>query len=106
MAHLLGQAVPAHDELPTHFREIARMSSATQEEWKKACREELEILRQRDVFELVDLPPNKRIVRNRWVFAIKSDGRKKARLVAKGFSQIEGIDFSEIFSPVVRYEMV
>jgi len=36
----------------------------------------------------------------------KTDGRKKARLVAKGFSQVEGIDFNQIFSPVVRYESI
>ena len=37
---------------------------------------------------------------------ILSDGRKKAQLVAKGFSQLEGINFNEIFSPVVRFETV
>ena len=46
------------------------------------------------------------MIKNRWVFNIKTDGRKKARLVAKGFSQVEGIHYDEIFSPVVRFETV
>ena len=37
---------------------------------------------------------------------MKPDGRKHACLVAKGFSQVEGIDFNKIFSPVVRFETV
>ena len=32
--------------------------------------------------------------------------RFKARLVAKGFSLIEGVDFVEIFSPVVRHTSI
>jgi len=38
------------------------------------------------------------------VFNIKPDGHYQSRLVAKGFSQVEGIDFDELFSPVVHYE--
>jgi len=38
------------------------------------------------------------------VFNIKPDGRYQSCLVSKGFSQVEGIDFDELFSPVVRYK--
>jgi Reverse transcriptase (RNA-dependent DNA polymerase) len=54
----------------------------------------------------VNLPKGRKIIKNRWVFDLKGDRRKKAHLVAKGFSQVEGVDFNEIFSPVVRFETV
>ena len=56
------------------------------------------MLHKRKVFELVDRPRDWKVIKNQWVFDVKSDGRKKARLVAKGFSQV--------FSPVVRFETV
>ena len=46
------------------------------------------------------------VIRNRWVFDIKSDQRKRARLVARGYSQVEGVDYDGLFSPVVCYETV
>ena len=57
------------------------------------------------VFELVNHPHDCKVIKNRWVFNVKSNGRKKACLVAKGFSQVEG-DFDQVFSPVVRFETV
>jgi hypothetical protein len=32
--------------------------------------------------------------------------RNKAHLVAQGFSQVEGLDFGEIFAPVAHLEVI
>jgi Reverse transcriptase (RNA-dependent DNA polymerase) len=89
-----------------HYRDLMCLPKAMQEEWKIACKEELEALRRRNIFKLTDLPKSRKTIGCRWVFDVKSDGCKKARLVAQGFSQVEGIDFNELFSPVVRFESV
>jgi hypothetical protein len=88
------------------YKDLARLPQLEQKEWQDACLRELEALRRRDVYELVSRPSNRKVIKNRWVFDVKPDGRKRARLVAKGFSQVEGIDFDHIFSPVVRFETV
>ena len=88
MTYLLNQAISVINELPQQLRDIQRMPEAQKKEWYHACREEIEVLRCRNIFELVELPKGAKAIKNRWVFAIKSlDNRKKARLVAKGFSQ-------------------
>ena len=89
-----------------HFKDLMRLPKAALEEWNTACRQELDMLRQRNVFKLTNPPKGRKIIGSRWVFDIKTDGRKRARLVAQGFSQVEGVDFNELFSPVVHFESV
>nr|GEU99579.1 ribonuclease H-like domain-containing protein [Tanacetum cinerariifolium] len=65
----------------------------------------------KDVWNLVDLPNGKRAIGTKWVFRNKKDEggivvRNKARLVAQGYTQEEGIDYDEVFSPVARIEAI
>ena len=113
LSALLATAVPLASDVPDtrkprewSFKDIMRLPPAQQKGWLDACRQELDSLRARSVYDLVDSPKGRKVIRNRWVFDEKTDGRKRARLVAKGFSQVEGIDYEDIFSPIVRYETV
>ncbi|GJY79224.1 putative RNA-directed DNA polymerase [Tanacetum coccineum] len=75
--------------------------------WIEAMNNEMEALFRNKTWVLVDLPPNRKTIGSKWLWKIKykSTGeieRYKARLVAKEFSQRDGIDFEETFSPVVK----
>jgi len=92
--------------LPKTFKDVTKLPADCKKRWLEFCLEELKSLKDRDVYEIVDLPKGRKVVKNHWVFNIKPDGHYQSRLVAKGFSQVEGIDFDELFSPVVHYETV
>lgn len=76
-------------------------------EWLEAMQEEMQSLHENQTYELVELLKGKRALKNKWVYRLKTEEnnsrpRFKARLVVKGFSQKKGIDFEEIFLPVVK----
>ena len=79
--------------------------------WKDAMTEEYNSILKNDVWDIVPSPKNKSVVSSKWLFKIKhaangSIDKYKTRFVARGFSQKEGIDYEENFSPVDRYTSV
>nr|GEU88752.1 putative ribonuclease H-like domain-containing protein [Tanacetum cinerariifolium] len=79
--------------------------------WIKAMQEELLQFKMQKVWVLVDLPKGKRAIGSKWVFRNKKDERRivirnKARLVTQGHTQEEGINYDEVFAPVVRIEAI
>jgi hypothetical protein len=102
VAQLLAAAeIPGHRE-PFMCKEA--MGSNQADEWTEACQYEMDALTKLKVWSLVDLPQGRKAVKSKWVFKQKADGHYHAQLVAKGFTQIEGVDFDETFSPVTCFE--
>lgn len=110
-ADFVTYALPAEgDQIPTTYKEAIQSSEQT--EWKNAMSEEMQSLHKNQTWELVPLPKGKKSIGCKWVFnqkddqAAKNGVRFKARLVAKGYAQTEGIDYSEVFSPVVKHSSI
>ena len=73
--------------------------------------EEMGPLEKNKTQEYIKLPEGKKLVRCKWIFAIKhnADGcvnRFKVRLVAKGFTQSYGIDYKEAFALVAKLNSI
>ena len=102
----LISAVTSGPTEPKTFQEA--WHSPVEEErnnWQMAIRKEIKSMVDRGVWRKVDrknIPNNRRLIGNKWVFKIKRDGTYKARLVALGYSQIPGVDYTDNFAPVAH----
>ncbi|KAH9679832.1 hypothetical protein KPL71_026291 [Citrus sinensis] len=110
IAYALTVAQELNDDEPMTYQEAIRGKNKL--EWKRAMDEEMTSLMKNKTWELIEKPTKRKTVSCKWIFKIK-DGipgaeprRFKARLVARGFTQKEGIDFTEAFSPVVRHASI
>ncbi|GJY36781.1 retrovirus-related pol polyprotein from transposon TNT 1-94 [Tanacetum coccineum] len=79
--------------------------------WIEAMQDELYQFDILQVWELVDKPFSKTIIKLKWLWKNKKDEdqtiiRNKERLIAKGFAHDEGIDFEESFALVVRFKAI
>lgn len=108
--NLLEYALSVEDDDPVTFKQAIKDSD--RERWLVAMEEEMESLYKNKTWEVVSLPEGKTAIGCKWVYKRKAYSselggtRYKARLVAKGFAQKEGVDYNEIFSPVVKHTSI
>lgn len=107
-----GNWVNSIEDLPNEPVTLTEALTSTEKDrWKIAMQKEFESLEENQVWDLVELPKDRRVVGSKWVFKRKigENGiieRYKARLVAQGYSQKFGLDYEETFSPLVRFESI
>ena len=90
---------------------LSYTEAANEELWIRAMREEMLSIDRNDTWELEIPPPNCRPIGLKWIFKLKKNPqgnviKRKARLVEKGYSHRKGIDYEEVYAPVVRFETI
>ncbi|GKC60123.1 retrotransposon protein, putative, ty1-copia subclass [Tanacetum coccineum] len=118
-SNMAAYAFVAAEEEDTHepltYQEAVACEDSSK--WKSAMKEEMDSLRKNKTcdsttWELVDPLAGQKLVSSKWMYKIKEgikgvqNPRYKAGLVAHGFTQRAGIDYNEVFSPVVRHTSI
>lgn len=80
-------------------------------DWDRDMNEEYSSLMKNHTWDLCFVPRGRKLVHCRWVYYTKyvvdgSIDRYKTHLVMNGFSLVDGIDYSETFSPMPKINYI
>ena len=75
--------------------------------WFNAMKDGMSSMASNGVWDLAELLDCAKVIGYKWVFKTNKDSlgnieRYKAKIIAKGFTQKEGIDYKETFSPICK----
>ena len=110
---LLGESYQAitidSEEDPINYKEA--LEDVDAHEWLNAMNREMESMYSNSVWSLIEAPKGVKPIGCKWIYKRKRrlDGKVetfKARLVAKGYTQKNGIDYEETFSPVAMLKSI
>lgn len=79
--------------------------------WRRAMDQEMEAIKKNETWELCSLPKGAKAIGVKWIYKTKLNAhgevdKCKERLVAKGYAQEYGIDYTEVFAPVARWDTI
>lgn len=106
-AFALIAAIEVSLDEPRDYQEAMR--SKDTKLWGEGMDDEMKSLEGNKTWRLVKRPKDRKVIGCKWVYRLKpgipgvEKPRHKSRLVAKGYSQREGLDYQEVFSPVVKH---
>ena len=106
---LMAATLVVTDADPKTYKQAMNLPDAAA--WVEACAAEVASSVENKVFEVVSRPASQPVITSKWVFKKKKGlsgqvEKYKARLVARGFMQEEGVDYTETYSPTVRFESI
>ncbi|MBW0497876.1 hypothetical protein O181_037591 [Austropuccinia psidii MF-1] len=97
--------ITTSDSTPRTYR--LALQCENKDKWINAIAKELSAMNELEVWDIIDLRSDYKLVGTTWVFKVKKnhlhqDLEYKARLCAQGFTQTPGVDFEKTYAPTGR----